>query len=120
MTAPFRGVTQAPTSGDIMSRRPIRRWLGGALCAALSLTVAVIAPEPANAYETLVVGNCDPIRWKSPPRIIWHTSEWNAGGGGPYTGDLYSALVSVGDEFNHMGATSAKVRYIDVTSDAFT
>src|SRR5688500_575112 len=34
----------------------------------------------------------------------------------PYTGDLYSALVSVADEFNHMGATSARVRYIDITS----
>jgi hypothetical protein len=104
-----------------MSRRPgLRRWLGGALCAALGLTGAVIAAEPANAYEHLVVGNCDPIRWTSPPRIIWHTTEWQAGGGGPFTGDLYSALVSVADEFNHMGATSARVRYLDITSDPFT
>ena len=104
-----------------MYRSRIRRaWLGAALCAGLVVAAVGIAPVPAGAYSTLQVGNCQPITWRSPPRILIHTTEWYAGNAGVDFMAMFGAVVSVAVDFNEIGATSAEIDYVNTTSAAFT
>jgi hypothetical protein len=97
-----------------------RTWLDGALCVALSLAVTVITPAPASAYEHLVVGKCDEIRFSAPPRIIVHMTEWYAGNNGVSSIDMLGAIISVADDFDSVGATTADITALELTHDAFT
>jgi hypothetical protein len=100
-----------------------RRWLQGALCTGLVLTGTVAIAQPAQAYRTLQVGNCNQVTWVSNPEIVVHLGEFWAGGGSDPDdfNAMFEATYDVRSQFNLVGGTSARAyeAYINVSVSPF-
>jgi hypothetical protein len=61
-----------------------------------------------------------PAKWSAQPRLLIHVSEFRATGGtAPAQVLLTSAAYDVMNQFNAMGATSARITSVTTTTDAF-
>jgi hypothetical protein len=91
---------------------PYKRLAGLATLALASLAAST---APASAS-----GTCANYTWKSSPKVIIHESEFLDGGGTAASlADMENAVQQVVDQFNAIGATSAKITSVTTTTDPF-
>jgi hypothetical protein len=98
--------------------------LGGTAIPAVSL---ISKPPPSEDRPDPSTGAAGDLQcpsghpWTSMPRIVLHTSEYTSGGGTSADATrMLTAVKDVVDQFNAIGATSAKITKVQTSTSSFT
>jgi hypothetical protein len=82
--------------------------------------IALASLAAAGASSASAGSSCSDYTWQSSPKVIVHESEFLDGGGDAGSADdMVNAVRQVVDQFNAVGATSAKITSVQTTSDPF-
>src|SRR5215470_5667292 len=82
--------------------------------------IALAAVAAAGASSASAGSTCSSHTWQSSPKVIVHESEFLDGGGDSTSAaDMVNAVRQVVDQFNAVGATSAKITKVETTMDPF-
>ncbi len=94
------------------------------------LAIGVLAGAPGSALSSAAAApmrstssastSCADYTWQKSPKVIVHESEFLDGGGDSGSAaDMVNAVQRVVDQFNAIGATSAKITKVETTTDPF-
>lgn len=82
--------------------------------------IALASLAATTASSASASSSCANHTWQSSPKVIVHESEFLDGGGTTSSAaDMVNAVQHVVDQFNAVGATSAKITSVQTTMDPF-
>jgi hypothetical protein len=82
--------------------------------------IALASLTAAGTSSASASSSCSDYTWQSSPKVIVHESEFLDGGGDASSAaDMINAVQQVVDQFNAVGATSAKITKVETTTDPF-